>query len=122
MVKMFTSHALPVRALAWTPESQVSAKEIERSTSGPSRPPQFMRRTSDTLIAHPTPLRCTNTSVWSVQFLFSGSDDRRIVLYDIKAGRSTASERGGSVIDIHGHKGWVLGLSVSDDGKSLVSG
>lgn len=59
-----------------------------------------------------------------VQWLFSGSDDHRIVLHDVRAGsRTGASGKGeGAVAIMQGHQSWVLGVAASPDGKLLGSG
>ncbi len=59
-----------------------------------------------------------------VQWLFSGSDDHRIVLHDIRAGsRTGAGGRGeGAVAILQGHQSWVLKVAASPDGKLLGSG
>jgi len=66
------------------------------------------------------------TLSWSPdsQWLFSGSDDHRIVLHDVRAGsRTGAGGKGeGAVAIMQGHQSWVLKVAASPDGKLLGSG
>ncbi|KAL7420322.1 Ski complex subunit Rec14 [Cryptotrichosporon argae] len=68
----------------------------------------------------------SRTVSWSAnsQWLFSGSDDNRIVLHDVRAGSKTgAGGRGeGAVAIMQGHQSWVLRVSASPDGRLLGSG
>jgi WD repeat-containing protein 61 len=59
-----------------------------------------------------------------IEWLFSGSDDHRIVLHDVRAGSSTGSSgKGeGAVAIMQGHQGWVLKVASGPDGKLLGSG
>lgn len=59
-----------------------------------------------------------------VQWLFSGADDHRIVLHDVRAGSKTGSagKGEGAVAIMQGHQSWVLKVAASPDGKLLGSG
>jgi len=72
----YSAHAMAVRALAWSPDSQ---------------------------------------------WLYSGADDARIVLHDVRAGGSGARGEGAVAI-MQGHRGWVLSAAASPDGKLLATG
>ncbi|WWD22815.1 hypothetical protein CI109_107309 [Kwoniella shandongensis] len=62
----------------------------------------------------------TETQSW----LYSGSDDHLIVLYDVRAGsRSGSGGKGeGAVAMMQGHQSWVLKVAASPDSKLLGSG
>ncbi|ORY22977.1 WD40-repeat-containing domain protein [Naematelia encephala] len=79
IISTYTSHAMAVRTLSWSPDSQ---------------------------------------------WLFSGSDDHRIVLHDVRAGSKTGSggKGEGAVAIMQGHQSWVLKVAASPDGKLLGSG
>lgn len=69
--------------------------------------------------------KTVRTLDWSgdSQYLFSGSDDRRIVLHDVRAGSANAAARGGGgVVELKGHADWVFSLAASPDGRGMVSG
>ncbi|KAK4683813.1 WD repeat-containing protein 61, partial [Tremellales sp. Uapishka_1] len=79
VVATYSSHAMAIRTISWSPDSQ---------------------------------------------WLFSGSDDHRIVLYDVRAGStsSTTSRGEGAVAILQGHQSWVLKVAAAPDGKLLGSG
>lgn len=77
VVANYAAHALPSRAIAWSPDSQ---------------------------------------------WLYSGADDARIVLHDVRAGGSGAGKGEGAVAIMQGHQGWILSAAVSPDGKLLGTG
>jgi WD repeat-containing protein 61 len=77
VVATYAAHAMAVRALTWSPDSQ---------------------------------------------WLYSGSDDARIVLHDVRAGSASGARGEGAVATLQGHRGWVLGAAASPDGKLLASG
>ncbi|GFZ44693.1 hypothetical protein JCM24511_02417, partial [Saitozyma sp. JCM 24511] len=79
VVASYQSHAMAVRTVAWSPDSQ---------------------------------------------WLYSGGDDHRIVLHDVRAGSKTgAGGRGeGAVANMQGHQSWILNVAASPDGKLLGSG
>ncbi|WVQ82635.1 hypothetical protein IAT38_004767 [Cryptococcus sp. DSM 104549] len=70
--------------------------------------------------------KTVRTLSWSSdsQWLFSGSDDNLIVLYDVRAGsQSGVGGKGeGAVALMQGHQSWVLKVAASPDGKILGSG
>jgi len=72
----YTSHAMSVRTLSWSPDSSL---------------------------------------------LLSGSEDKRLILHDV---RVSASGRSGSgaVASMTGHSSWVLSTQISPDGKLALSG
>lgn len=76
VVATYAAHAMTVRGLAWSPDSQ---------------------------------------------WLYTGGDDARIVLHDVRAGSSSSGgARGeGAVAILQGHSGWVLDLAAA--GKLLGS-
>ena len=86
---------MAVRTLSWSPDSQVRTR-----------------------------LQSSRPKVDVPQWLFSGSDDHRIVLHDVRAGsRTGASGRGeGAVAVLQGHQSWVLKVAASPDAKLLGSG
>jgi WD repeat-containing protein 61 len=63
-------------------------------------------------------------SAETLKWLYSGGDDHRIVLHDVRAGSKTgAGGRGeGAVANMQGHQSWVLNVAASPDGKLLGSG
>lgn len=77
VVATYTAHAMAVRALSWSPDSQ---------------------------------------------WLYSGADDARIVLHDVRAGAETGASGEGAVAILQGHQGWVLSCAASPDAKLLGSG
>lgn len=94
VVANYQSHAMAVRTISWSSDSQVSAQ--------------------CTLLILPLIL----------QWLFSGSDDHRIVLHDVRAGsKSGSGEKGqGAVAIMQGHTSWVLDVAASPDARLLGSG
>lgn len=62
--------------------------------------------------------------VFYFKWLYSGSDDHLIVLYDVRAGsQSGAGGKGeGAVAMMQGHQNWVLRVAPSPDGRLLGSG
>ena len=81
---------------------------------------------SQEVIANYTPHSMAIRSLaWSPdsQWLFTGSDDARIVLHDIRAGSKdgSAGKGEGAVAVLQGHQGWVLDLGVGPDAKLLGS-
>jgi len=76
LTSTYMSHALPVRSLAWSPDSQL---------------------------------------------LLSASEDKRLVLHDV---RTSASGKPGSgaVASLAGHSSWVLSADISPDGRLALSG
>lgn len=56
-----------------------------------------------------------------VQLLMTASDDKRLVLHDV---RSTPSGKpgAGAVATLSGHTSWVLSTALSPDGQLAVSG
>lgn len=73
-----------------------------------------------TYSAHGMAVRALSWSPDS-QWLYSGSDDARIVLHDVRAGGSGARGEGAVAI-MQGHRGWILSLAASPDSKLLASG
>jgi WD repeat-containing protein 61 len=102
VVATHTSHAMCVRTLSWSGDSQVSAPASLYISAWDS---------SDAAAYDPA------------QYLFSGSDDRRIVLHDVRAGSAGSAGRGSAAVaELKGHASWVLSLGASPDGRALVSG
>ncbi|OCF71338.1 hypothetical protein I204_07965 [Kwoniella mangroviensis CBS 8886] len=70
--------------------------------------------------------KAVRTITWSPdsQWLYSGSDDHLIVLYDVRAGSTSGSggKGEGAVAMMQGHQSWVLKVDASPDGKLLGSG
>ncbi|WRT63508.1 uncharacterized protein IL334_000413 [Kwoniella shivajii] len=71
--------------------------------------------------------KAVRTITWSPdsQWLYSGSDDHLIVLYDVRAGSKSGDGVGkgeGAVAMMQGHQSWVLKVDASPDGKLLGSG
>ncbi|ODN80498.1 hypothetical protein L202_02729 [Cryptococcus amylolentus CBS 6039] len=69
--------------------------------------------------------KAVRTITWSPdsQWLFSGSDDKLIVLYDVRAGSTNGAEGQGegAVATLPGHQSFVLKVAASPDGKLLGS-
>ncbi|OCF43764.1 hypothetical protein I317_02368 [Kwoniella heveanensis CBS 569] len=82
--------------------------------------------TQDIVATYTSHNKAVRTVTWSPdsQWLYSGSDDHLIVLYDVRAGsRSSAGGAGeGAVAMFQGHQSWVLKVDASPDGKLLGSG
>ncbi|GHJ83698.1 hypothetical protein NliqN6_0100 [Naganishia liquefaciens] len=81
--------------------------------------------TQSVVTTHASHAMCVRTLSWSPdsQYLFSGSDDRRIILHDIRAGAGGAAGRGSqAVAELQGHSSWVLSVGASPDNKLLCSG
>ncbi|KAH9179507.1 WD repeat-containing protein 61 [Lactarius sanguifluus] len=76
LTSTYTSHAMAVRSLSWSPDSQL---------------------------------------------LLSASEDKRLILYDV---RTTSSGRpsSGAVASLTGHSSWVLSSDISPDGRLALSG
>ncbi|KIO24478.1 hypothetical protein M407DRAFT_99859 [Tulasnella calospora MUT 4182] len=55
------------------------------------------------------------------QLLLSASDDKRLVLHDVRtsAGGKPGS---GAVASLNGHGSWVLSASIATDGRAAISG
>lgn len=58
----------------------------------------------------------------AAQWLFSASDDRRIVLHDVRAGAGGSGRASAAVAELFGHTSWVLSVKASPDGRLLLSG
>lgn len=56
------------------------------------------------------------------QWLYTGADDARIVLHDVRAGSTSGAKGEGAVAIMQGHNGWVLSMAASPDGRLLGSG
>jgi len=68
---------------------------------------------------------CVRTLCWSPDgnLLVSGSDDRRLTVYDVRINSATGSNKpGGVVAHLTGHSSWVLSSSISHDSRYLLSG
>ncbi|KAI0053797.1 WD repeat-containing protein 61 [Auriscalpium vulgare] len=72
----YTSHAMSVRSLAWSPDSQL---------------------------------------------LLSASEDKRIILHDVRTS-SSGKPGSGVVASLTGHSSWVLSTDISPDGRLALSG
>ncbi|KZT60793.1 WD40 repeat-like protein [Calocera cornea HHB12733] len=77
--------------------------------------------TTDLVSTYDSHAGCVRTLSWSQdsQELLSGSDDKRLVLHDLRG------HRGGIVTTFEGpqgHKSWVLSADLSSDGKLIASG
>ncbi|ETW84199.1 hypothetical protein HETIRDRAFT_155391 [Heterobasidion irregulare TC 32-1] len=77
LIATYTSHAMAVRSLAWSPDSQ---------------------------------------------FLLSASEDKRLVLHDIRSSSSSGKPGSGAVASLSGHSSWVLSTDISPDGRLALSG
>ncbi|RXK36685.1 hypothetical protein M231_06072 [Tremella mesenterica] len=81
--------------------------------------------TGEVLATYTSHAMAVRTISWSEdsQWLFSGSDDHRIVIHDVRAGSKSGQTRGeGAVAILQGHQSWVLRVSAGPDGKLLGSG
>ncbi|WOO84491.1 WD repeat-containing protein 61 [Vanrija pseudolonga] len=74
-----------------------------------------------TYSAHAMGVRTVSWSPDS-QWLYSGSDDARIVLHDVRAGAKSGARGEGAAAILQGHQGWVLTTAASPDGRLLGSG
>ncbi|BEJ13438.1 hypothetical protein CspHIS471_0306120 [Cutaneotrichosporon sp. HIS471] len=79
--------------------------------------------TSAVVASYAAHAMCVRTLDWSPdsQWLYSGSDDARIVLHDVRAGGEGAHGEGAVAI-LQGHQSWVLSTAASPDSKLLASG
>ncbi|CAK9779809.1 WD40 repeat-like protein [Cutaneotrichosporon oleaginosum] len=79
--------------------------------------------TSTVVASYAAHALCVRTLDWSPdsQWLYSGSDDARIVLHDVRAGGEGARGEGAVAI-LQGHQSWVLSTAASPDSKLLASG
>ncbi|THH14185.1 hypothetical protein EW146_g6122 [Bondarzewia mesenterica] len=73
----FTSHAMAVRSIAWSPDSQL---------------------------------------------LLSASEDKRLILHDVRTSSSAGKPGSGAVASLSGHSSWVLSTDISPDGRLALSG
>jgi len=56
------------------------------------------------------------------QLLLSCSDDKRIVIHDVRTGTGSGSRQGtGAVGSLSGHTSWVLSADISPDGRLVAS-
>ncbi|WVW81637.1 hypothetical protein I302_103632 [Kwoniella bestiolae CBS 10118] len=82
--------------------------------------------TSSVVATYTSHNKAVRTITWSPdsQWLYSGSDDHLIVLYDVRAGSSSGvgGKGEGAVAMMQGHQSWVLKVDASPDGKLLGSG
>ncbi|KAJ9120520.1 hypothetical protein QFC24_005193 [Naganishia onofrii] len=81
--------------------------------------------TQSVVTTHASHAMCARTLSWSPdsQYLFSGSDDRRVILHDIRTGVAGAAGRGSqAVAELQGHSSWVLSVAASPDNRLLCSG
>jgi len=64
------------------------------------------------------------TLAWSSdsQLLLSGSDDKRIVLHDVRTSSGGSRPGSGMVASLSGHSSWVLSVSLAADNRAVVSG
>lgn len=57
-----------------------------------------------------------------LQFLLSASEDKRLVLHDIRSSSSSGKPGSGAVASLSGHSSWVLSTDISPDGRLALSG
>lgn len=73
----YTSHAMAVRSLAWSPDSQL---------------------------------------------LMSASEDKRLILHDVRTSSASGKPGSGAVASFSGHSSWVLSTDISPDSRLALSG
>lgn len=88
----YTSHAMAVRTLSWSPDSNVRAS-----------------------------FTYTRISLTTKQLLLSGSEDKRLILHDVRVSAS-GKPGSGAVASLSGHSSWVLSTDISPDGRLALSG
>ncbi|KAL4265100.1 WD40/YVTN repeat-like-containing domain superfamily protein [Pleurotus pulmonarius] len=71
-----------------------------------------------TYTSHAMAVRTMSWS-WDNGYLLSGSDDKRLILHDVRAPTKAA---GGAAATFTGHSSWVLSSDVSPDGRLALSG
>ncbi|KZW02542.1 WD repeat-containing protein 61 [Exidia glandulosa HHB12029] len=66
---------------------------------------------------------CVRGFAWSLdsQLLLSASDDKRLVLHDVRSS-SSGKPGSGAVASLNGHTSWVLSATFSPDGRLAASG
>ncbi|KAH7104678.1 WD repeat-containing protein 61 [Auriculariales sp. MPI-PUGE-AT-0066] len=67
---------------------------------------------------------CVRDLAWSYDstLLLSASDDKRLVLHDVRMSGSGGGKSGGAVSSFNGHTSWVLSAGFSPDGRYAASG
>lgn len=95
LLATYGSHAMAVRSLAWSSDSQV------RNFHSPSA-------------------SAADRALWS-QLLLSASEDKRLTLHDVRYSPS-GKPGSGAVATLTGHSGWVLSTDISPDGRLALSG
>jgi len=68
---------------------------------------------------------CSNEACIShlfLQLLLSASDDKRLVLHDVRTSSANGKPGSGAVASFNGHTSWVLSASLSPDSKVAASG
>ncbi|KZT38113.1 WD40 repeat-like protein [Sistotremastrum suecicum HHB10207 ss-3] len=79
--------------------------------------------TSSTLLTtYSSHAMCVRSLAWSPdsQLLLSASDDKRLVLHDVRS--TTSGKPGSAVAYLTGHSSWVLSNDISPDQRLVVSG
>lgn len=92
----YTSHAMAVRSLAWSPDGQVCPSALSIPSS--------------------------RKLMMGIQMLISASEDKRLVMHDARQASAAGRHGAGAVATLTGHSSWVLSADVSPDGRLLLSG
>jgi len=107
---MFVSHSPDASRLALsTEQGQIYVFDIEK------------KELVNSFTSH---AMCVRSLAWSAdsQLLLSASDDKRLVLHDVRTASGSGRPGSGAVASLNGHSSWVLSASLSADGKYAASG
>ncbi|CCM00295.1 uncharacterized protein FIBRA_02325 [Fibroporia radiculosa] len=83
----------------------------------------FDAASSSLLVTYSSHAMAVRSLAWSAdsQLLLSASEDKRLILHDVRASPS-GKPGSGAVATLAGHSSWVLSTDISPDGRLAVSG